>query len=161
MALLEQLAEVLAYVSRVCGFDTIDAFPPGHAYARTRWNRAYFDIASDQKPEQIERTLCAAISNTPSVFAHIVNPTPRMQRALLEVIGTRVRRSCGSPNDLVTLLIRAFDSPHMVEAIPGLRAAIAASAQHDAAERVRSVLEFLGQMPAAFDVIDAPLQVPR
>jgi hypothetical protein len=161
MALLEQLADVLAYVSRVCGFDTIDTFPPGHAYARTRWNRAYFDIASDQKPEQIERALCAAIANTPTVFGYITSPTPRMQRALLEVISMRVRRSCGSPGELVALLIRAYDSAHTIEAVPGLRTAIAQCAHEEMGERVRSVLAFLGQMPAAFDVIEANQQLPR
>jgi predicted nucleic acid-binding protein len=36
--------------------ETVDAFPPGHRYARTRWDRAYFDIASDLKPDAIERS---------------------------------------------------------------------------------------------------------
>lgn len=73
-------------------FETADSFPPGHPYARTRWEAAYFDIASDVKPDEIERRICAAIANTPSVFAYITNPTPRMQRALLNVIHDRLRR---------------------------------------------------------------------
>ena len=36
--------------SRALGFETIDAFPPGHRYAATRWDQAYFDIASDTQP---------------------------------------------------------------------------------------------------------------
>jgi hypothetical protein len=150
MPLIPTLLQALAYVSRVCGFDTIDSFPPGHQYARTRWNRAYFDIASDVKPEQIERSLCESITNTPLIFAHITNPTPRMQRALLAVIETRMRRSCGNPTDLVALLMNAYRSPDTPEALPGLRTVIEGS-QYDA----RAVMEFLGAMPAAFDVIEA------
>ncbi len=150
MPLIPTLLQALAYISRVCGFDTIDSFPPGHQYARTRWNRAYFDIASDVKPEQIERSLCESVTNTPLIFAHITNPTPRMQRALLALIDTRMRRSCGNPTDLVALLVNAYRSPHTPEAIPGLRTVIEDS-QYDA----RAVMEFLGAMPAAFDVIEA------
>ena len=150
MPLIPTLLQALAYVSRVCGFDTIDSFPPGHQYARTRWNRAYFDIASDRKPEQIERSLCESITNTPLIFAHIVNPTPRMQRALLAVIETRMRRSCGNPTELVALLVNAYRSPYTPEAMPGLRTVIESS-QYDP----RAVMEFLGAMPAAFDVIEA------
>jgi hypothetical protein len=149
MPLLSTLAEALAYVSRVCGFETLESFPPGHAYARTRWNRAYFDIASDQKPDQIERSLCDAIANTPTVFAYITHPTPRMQRALLAVVSTRLRRSCGNPGELVALLIQAYHSPHTHEAIPGLRAAIDQSSHEEGPERVRTVLAFLGRMPSA------------
>lgn len=156
MPLIDTLTDLLARASRAMGFETIDAFPPGHAYARTRWDRAYFDIASDLKPDAIERAICASIENTPSVFAHIFNPTPRMQRTLLAVIDTRLRRSCGAPADLVKLLIDAYRSPHTPEAIPGLRAAIEQSAQHDPALQVRAVLAFLDAMPAAFDVIEAP-----
>ena len=148
--LIPALLNALAYVSRVCGFETIDSFPTGHQYARTRWNRAYFDIASDVKPEQIERSLCESIANTPLIFAHITHPTPRMQRALLAVIETRMRRSCGNPADLVSLLVNAYRSPYTPEAIPGLRAAI-----EDSGYDVRSVMEFLGAMPAAFDIIEA------
>jgi hypothetical protein len=155
MPLTPTLLNALAYLSRVCGFDTIDSFPPGHPYARTRWNRAYFDIASDLRPEQIERSLCDSIANTPSIFVHIDNPTPRMQRALMAIIDTRMRRSCGNPGDLVALLINAYRSPHTQEAIPGLRAVIEQSQSDDMSERVRSVLAFLGAMPSAFDVIEA------
>jgi hypothetical protein len=155
MALIESLGAALAYVSRVCGFDTVDSFPPGHAYARTRWNRAYFDIPSDFKPEQIERSLCDSIANTPTIFAHIANPTPRMQRALLAVIEQRMRRSCGTPGELVALLINAYRSPHTHDAVPGLRAAIEQGQGKDMAEQVRGVLAFLSAMPSAFDVIEA------
>jgi hypothetical protein len=155
MPLLDQLSSLLAHVSRVCGFDTLDAFPPGHPHARTRWNAAYFDIPSDTKPDQIERTLCEAIANTPSVFTHITHPTPRMQRELLAVISSRMRRQCGSPNDLVALLINAYRSRHTQEAMPGLRQAIESCAQDGPAQQVASVLAFLGQMPSAFDVIEA------
>jgi hypothetical protein len=155
MPLIPTILDALAYVSRVCGFDTVDSFPPGHPHARTRWNRAYFDIASDLKPEQIERTLCDSIANTPTIFAHITNPTPGMQRALMAVIHTRMRRSCGAPGDLVALLINAYRSPHTPEAIPGLRAAIEHGQYEQMPEQVRSVLAFLGAMPSAFDVIEA------
>jgi hypothetical protein len=155
MSLIPALLDLLARASRALGFETIDSFPPGHAYARTRWDRAYFDIASDMKPDAIERSLCDAIANTPAVFAHIVNPTPRMQRTLLGVIDTRLRRSCGNPADLVKLLIDAYRSPHTQEAVPGLRAAIADGEGDDMPARVNAVLAFLGAMPAAFDVIDA------
>ena len=143
------LTQALAWLSRVCGFDTVDSFPPGNAYPRTRWNAAYFDIASDLKPDQIEHSICERIANTPTIFAHIVNPTPRMQRALLDVIETRNRRSCGSPTDLVTLLMNAYRSPHTLEAVPGLRAAIV-----DSDGDARSVLAFLGAMQAEF-IIEA------
>lgn len=150
MPLIPTLLNALAWVSRSCGFETVDSFPPGHAFARTHWNPAYFDIASDLKPEHIERSLCDSIANTPTIFAHIANPTPRMQRALLAVIDTRMRRSCGNPAELVALLINAYRSPYTLEAIPGLRAAIEQSAGD-----TRAVLAFLGAMPSAFDVIEA------
>ena len=148
-----RLSELLSHLSRICGFDTLDSFPPGHPYASTRWNRAYFDIASDTKPEQIERILADAITNTPLVFAHIVHPTPRMQRALIGVIEALMRR--GDPTALVTLLIAAYDSAQTPEAMPGLRAAIEASRGGNAAMRAFAVLEFLGAMPAPFNVIEA------
>jgi hypothetical protein len=125
--LIPAILKALAHVSRVCGFDTVDSFPPGHQYARTRWNPAYFDIASDLKPERIERSLCESIANTPLIFAHITHPTPRMQRALLAVIDARQRRSCGSPQDLVALLMQAYRSPATLDAIPGLRGVIESS----------------------------------
>lgn len=155
MPLIPTLLELLARASRALGFETVDSFPPGHAHARTRWDRAYFDIASDLKPDAIERALCEAIANTPAVFAHIVNPTPRMQRTLLGVIDTRLRRSCGNPGDLVKLLIDAYRSPHTQEALSGLRAAIQQTEGDEMPARVHAVLAFLGAMPAAFDVIEA------
>lgn len=155
MPLMPIVLDLLSKASHALGFETIDRFPAGHPHARTRWDRAYFDIASDLKPEAIERSLCESIANTPSVFAHIVNPTPAMQRTLLGVIETRLRRSCGAPADLVALLVEAYASPHTLEARPGLRAAIAATAGQEMRERVHATLAFLGAMPAAFDVIDA------
>ncbi|HEY0064409.1 MAG TPA: hypothetical protein VGC21_19995 [Telluria sp.] len=145
-----RLQKALAWITRVCGFDTLDSFPPGHPYARTRWVGAYFDIASDLKPDQIERQICERIVNTPSIFAHIESPTPGMQRALLAVIEQRMRRACGQPVDLIALLINAYRSPHTMDAVPGLRQAII-----DADGDAHSVMAFLGAMPAAFDVIEA------
>ena len=144
------LTQALKWLSRVCGFDTVDSFPPGHPYARTHWDAAYFDIASDLKPDQIERSICERIANTPSIFAHIASPTPRMQRALLDVIGTRMRRSCANPTDLVALLVNAYRSPHTIEAVPGLRSVIVNSDGD-----VQAVIGFLGAMPAPFDIIEA------
>jgi hypothetical protein len=155
MPLTPILLDLLSRASHALGFETIDRFPAGHPYARTRWDRAYFDIASDLKPDANERSLCESIANTPSVFAHILNPTPAMQRTLLGVIDTRLRRSCGAPSDLVTLLVEAYRSPHTIEARPGLRAAIEATTGLDMRERVHATLAFLGAMPAAFDVIEA------
>jgi hypothetical protein len=145
----------LRHLSRICGFDSASAFPPGHRHARTRWNSAYFDIASDSAPEQIEALLCTAIVNTPAVFAHIANPTPRMQRALLGVLDERMRRS-GNPGELVALLIAAHASDRIEEALPGLHAAILATKGQPMAERVATTLAFLVEMPAPFDVIDMP-----
>ena len=145
------LTQALSYLSRVCGFETVDAFPPGHVHARTHWNPAYFDIASDLKPDQIERTLCDKISNTPAIFAHISNPTPGMQRTLLAIIETRMRRAAGgSPVELIVLLVNAFRSPYTIEALPGLRSVIE---DHDGDPR--AVAAFLDAMPDAYDVIDA------
>ena len=143
----------LGYVSRICGFETADAFPPGHAHARTHWKAAYFDIASDVTPDEIERRLCAAISNTPTLFGQISNPTPRMQRALFGALDERLRRK-GNTGELLVLLIEAYASPHIQEAMPGLRAAIRNTQHQDMGERVSSILAFLAQMPAPFDVID-------
>ncbi len=148
--MLPVLINALAWINRVCGFNTVDSFPPGHAYARTRWNAGYFDIASDLKPDAIERSMCERIVNTPTIFAHIVNPTPAMQRALLSVIEARMRRASGTPSDLVALLVNAYRSPHTLDALPGLRHAIAACEGDP-----QGVMAFLGAMPAAFDVIDA------
>ncbi len=143
------LMQALSYLSRVCGFETVDSFPPGHAYARTHWNRAYFDIASDLKPAQIEQSLCASIANTPAIFSRIANPTPAMQRVLLTEIETRMRRSGGEPVGLIALLVNAYRSPYTIEAVPGLRSVIEES-DGDA----HAVLDFLGSMPAAFDIIE-------
>lgn len=156
MSLIPLLLDLWSKASHALGFETVDRFPPNHPYARTHWDRAYFDIASDLKPDAIERTLCAAIANTPSVFARIANPTPAMQRTLLGVIDTRLRRSCGAPTDLVALLVEAYRSPYTIEARPGLRPAIEATAGLEMRERVHAVLAFLGTMPAAFDVIEQP-----
>jgi hypothetical protein len=155
MPLMPVLLDLLSRASHALGFETIDRFPAGHAYARTRWDRRYFDIASDLKPDAIERALCESIANTPTVFAYIVHPTPAMQRTLLGVIDTSLRRSCGAPTNLVALLVEAYDSPHTLEARPGLRAAIASTRGMEMRERVHAVLAFLGAMPAAFDVIEA------
>lgn len=144
------LIDALAWVSRVCGFETASAFPPNHVHARTHWNAAYFDIASDLKPDQIERVMCEKIANTPTIFVHIVNPTPAMQRALLEVIEARLRRSGSYPVDLVGILINAYRSPYTMDVLPGLRAAIVNSNGDPT-----SVINFLGAMPAAFDIIEA------
>lgn len=155
MPLLPVILDLLGRASRALGFETIDGFPLGHAYARTRWDRAYFDIASDLKPDQIEHAVCAAIANTPSIFGRIVNPTPRMQRTVLSIIDARLRGAGGAPSDLVRLLIEAYRSPATVEAIPGLRAAIATTEGAEMPLRVVRLLDFLADMPSAFDVIEA------
>ena len=145
----------LKTLSRICGFETADSFPPGHPYARTRWDAAYFDIASDVKPDEIERRICAAIANTPSVFAYISNPTPRMQRALLNVIHDRLRRQPGAgAKDLVLLLINAYASDHITEAVPGLRTLIYNTEHEDTNLRVHAILELLVGTPRGLDVID-------
>ena len=145
----------LKALSRICGFETADSFPPGHPYARTRWDAAYFDIASDVKPDEIERRICAAIANTPSVFAYISNPTPRMQRALLNVIHDRLRRQPGAgATDLVLLLINAYASDHITEAVPGLRTLIFNTEHEDTNLRVHAILELLVGTPRGLDVID-------
>jgi hypothetical protein len=134
----------LKKLSHALGFDTADSFPPGHQYARTRWTGAYFDIPSDTKPDDIERRLCDAIANTPLVFAHIENPTPRMQRVLADIIERRLRHNHErEAAQLAALLIRAYGSPHIIEAVPGLRAAIEATEGHEAPARVRALFAFL------------------
>lgn len=155
MPLLDTIADLLSRASRALGLETVDSFPPGHAYSRTRWNRAYFDIASDLSPEQIETRVCDAITNTPSVFTHIAHPTPRMQRALLAVIDSRMRLSGGQPLDLAAMLVAAYASPHTPEASPGLRAAIEASAHETPATRAWMLLQHLGAVPSTFGIIDA------
>jgi len=161
MPLLDTLANLLSRASRALGLESLDAFPPGHRYARTRWDKAWFDIPSDLKPDAIESVICEAIANTPSAFAHIVHPTPRMQRTLLGVIHARLRRGSGTgsgsgaaPTELVAMLLDAYASPHTPEALPGLRAAIASTEGYDPSMRVAHLAAFLADMPAAFDVID-------
>ena len=153
--MIPTLLSWLQTLSRLCGFETVDRFPADHPHARTRWNGAYFDIASDVKTEQIEQRLCDAITNTPFVFSYIRNPTPRMQRTLLGLLDARIRCHANS-NDLVLLLINAYRSPQIQEAIPGLRAAIGAVRDDAPADQIRAVLYYLAQMQAPFDVIDMP-----
>lgn len=158
MPLLPVLSDLLARASRALGLETIDRFPPAHRYARTRWDPAYFDIASDLAPDAIERAMCTAIENTPGVFAHITHPTPRMQRALLGAIHARLRRGSrtqAAPADLAAMLIDAYASPDTPEALPGLRAAIDATQGYDPSMRAAHLTAFLADMPAAFGVIDA------
>jgi hypothetical protein len=155
MPLIEVISSLLGRASRALGLETIDTFPPGHRYADTRWDKAYFDIPSDYKPERIEQAMAEAITNTPSVFAWIEHPTPRMQRALLGVIHARLRRASTPPNDLLAMLIAAYASPRTQEAVPGLRAAIAGTDGYDPSMRVAHLAAWLADMPAAFDVIDA------
>jgi hypothetical protein len=155
MPLLDHLSSLLGRASRALGLETVDRFPPGHRYADTRWDKAYFDIPSDYKPERIEQAMFDAITNTPSVFAWIEHPTPRMQRALLGVIHARLRRGGSPPNDLLAMLLAAYDSPRTQEALPGLRAAIASTDGYDPSMRVAHLAAWLADMPAAFDVIDA------
>lgn len=145
----------LKALSRWCGFETADSFPPNHPHARTRWDAAYFDIASDVKPDEIERRIAAAIANTPSVFVYITHPTPRMQQALLNAIHERLRRSPGAgATDLVLMLMRAYDSAHTVETVPGLRTLIRDTEQEPVNVRVHAVLELLVGTPRGLDVID-------
>jgi hypothetical protein len=159
MPLLPAISSLLSRASRALGLESVDAFPPGHQYARTRWDRAYFDIASDLKPEQMETAVCEAIANTPSVFAHITHPTPRMQRTLLGIIHARLRRGSAAPTDLVGMLIDACGNPHTPEALPGLRAALASTEGYDPSMRIAHLQAWLADMPAAFDVIEAPVRV--
>jgi hypothetical protein len=154
MPLLDSLSSLLARASRALGLESVDAFPPGHRYPRTRWDRAYFDIASDLKADQMERAICAAIVNTPTVFMYIENPTPQMQRALLGVIHARLRRGGNPPTDLAAMLIDAYASPHTPDAIPGLRAAIASTEGYDPSMRVAHLQAWLADTPAASDIID-------
>jgi hypothetical protein len=154
MPLLPILSSLLARASRALGLENLDSFPPGHQYARTRWDPAYFDVPSDLPPDRIDTTVCEAIAATPSVFAWITHPTPRMQRTLLGVIHAQLCRGT-APADLVAMLIDAYDSPDTPEALPGLRAAIASTVGYDPTMRVAHLQAFLADMPAAFDVIDA------
>jgi hypothetical protein len=145
----------LRRLSHLLGFETADSFPPGHPYERTRWNGAYFDIASDVKPDQIENRLCEAISNTPLVFGYITNPTPRMQRALLAVLEERMRNNRGRAGELAALLVTTYDENSLItEVIPGLRDAIIATRHEDMGARARAVMTFLSSTQSPFDVID-------
>jgi hypothetical protein len=155
MPLLDTLSSLLGRASRALGLETVDAFPPGYRYADTRWDKAYFDIPSDWKPERIEQAIAEAVTNTPSVFAYIAHPTPRMQRALLAVIHARMRRGGTPPNDLLAMLIDAYASPRTPDAMPGLRAAITSTDGYDPSMRVAHLAAWLADMPAAFDVIEA------
>jgi hypothetical protein len=155
MPLIDTLSEILARASRALGFETADSFPPGHAYARTRWNKAYFDIPSDLKPDAIEQRVCEAIANTPYVFGEILNPTPRMQRTLLGIIEQRLRRGQGAPADLAQLLVAAYRSPHTQETVPGLRQAIRDTSGYEPHVQANAILAFLADAPAAFGVIEA------
>lgn len=146
---------IVSYLSKACGLESVDSFPAGHAFAQTHWNPAYFDIPWGMAPEQIERSLCTAIGNTPSIFVHIINPTPRMQRALLAVLAESVRRNDRRAGELAEMLIAAYASPYVQDAVPGLRSVISQSLHEDAAERIRQVLIFLSDMQAPFDVIEA------
>ncbi|UTY59995.1 hypothetical protein HPQ68_24075 [Massilia sp. erpn] len=150
-------SDLLGRLSRALGFETAESFPPGHPHARTRWNGAYFDIASDVKPDDIERRICAAITNTPLVFAHIVNPTPAMQRALFGVIEQRLRhRHEREAAQCAALLIAAYRSPDVPEAMPGLRQLIDSTSEAEAPARIRAVLAFLSDVQSPFDVIEMP-----
>lgn len=146
----------LRQLSYMLGFETVSAFPAGHPYERTHWNGSYFDIASYVKPDEIENRLCEAITNTPLVFGEITNPTPRMQRELLAALEQRMRFNRGRATELAVLLVLAYDSPHISEVIPGLRAAIASTRHEDIAERARSAMAFLSGTQSPFDVIDMP-----
>jgi hypothetical protein len=156
MPLLDAIASLLSRASRALGLENLSAFPPGHRYARTHWDPAYFDVPSDLTPERIETVICDAIAATPSVFGYIVHPTPRMQRTLLAAIHARLRRGATPPTDLAAMLVDAYASPHTLEAMPGLRATIAATVGYDPSMRAAHLLAHLADMPAAFDVIDAP-----
>ena len=92
-------------------------------------------------PPVVMDNITQQIGNTPLVFAHITNPTPRMQRALFGVLEQRLRlHHEREAAQLAALLIQAYRSPHIVEAMPGLKAAIAATAHDEAPARIRAVL---------------------
>ena len=77
-----------------------------------------------------------------------------MQRTLLAMLEERMRNNRGRASELAVLLVNAYDSPHITEIIPGLRAAIAGTRQDDMGERARSVMAFLGSTQSPFDVIE-------
>ena len=144
----------LAYLSKVCGLDSVSSFPTNHLFARTHWDPAYFDIAYGTKPDQIDQLLSEAIRNTPHIFARINNPTPSMQRSLLAVLHDSVQRNDGHAGEWAGLLIHAYASHYVHEVLPGLRAEISSSIGAAPADRVRSLLVFLASMAAPFDVIE-------
>ncbi|MES2049537.1 MAG: hypothetical protein V4447_14140 [Pseudomonadota bacterium] len=144
----------LAYLSKICGLDSVTSFPANHPFGRTHWDSSYFDIAYGMKPDQIEQVLSDAIHNTPSIFAHINNPTPRMQRSLLAVLHDSMRRNDGNAAEWAGLLINAYTSRYVQEVLPGLRAEITGSIGAAPADRVRRLLVFLASMAAPFDVIE-------
>jgi hypothetical protein len=144
----------LAYLSKICGLESVTSFPANHPFARTHWDPSYFDIAYGMKPDLIEQVLSDAIHNTPSIFAHINNPTPRMQRSLLAVLHDSVRRNDGNAAEWAVLLINAYASRYVQEVLPGLRAEITGSVGLALVDRVRSLLVFLASMDSAFDVIE-------
>jgi hypothetical protein len=144
----------LAYLSKICGLESVTSFPANHPFARTHWDPSYFDIAYGMKPDLIEQVLSDAIHNTPSICAHINNPTPRMQRSLLAVLHDSVRRNDGNAAEWAVLLINAYASRYVQEVLPGLRAEIVGSVGLAPVDRVRSLLVFLANMDAAFDVIE-------
>ncbi len=128
--------DLLARASFALGLETADRFPRGHLHARTRWNKAYFDIPSDLKPEpsstrvRRDRQHARYFRRNRQPYAghaaraaghHRDAPAPRVRRA----------------SDLVALLIEAYRSPHTMEAGPGLRAAIEATDGLDARARAR------------------------
>ncbi|MGZ3181719.1 MAG: hypothetical protein ACXU8N_04685 [Telluria sp.] len=156
MPLLDTLADLLARAGRRLGLDSLDRFPPGHPYERTYWDRAYFDVPSDAAPDAIERIICAAIANTPTVFAHISHPTPAMQRVLLGFIEQRAARDPNGAVALAALLVDAYGSRYTPESIPGLRAALADTAQLERPTRARALVAWLADTPAASAIIDQP-----
>lgn len=144
----------LAYLNKMCGLESVTSFPSAHPFSRTSWNPSYFDIAYGMKPDQIEQMLCDAIGNTPSIFSHISNPTPRMQRSLLAVLHDGMLRNDGHAAQWASLLIAAYSSRYVQEVVPGLRAEINTSSDAAHADRIRSLLVFLANMKAPFDVIE-------
>jgi hypothetical protein len=65
-----------------------------------------------------------------------------------------MRNNRGHAGELAALLITAYQSPHVVEVVPGLRAAIDSTRDQDMSERARSLMAFLGAMQSPFDVIE-------
>jgi hypothetical protein len=144
----------MSYLSKALGLESVSSFPARHVFAHTNWDPSYFDIPYGTTPEEIERRICVAIGNTPTIFGRINNPTPRMQRALINVIAERVRRNDRSVGDLVTQLIDAYESRLVHESIPGLRAEIEATGYEEPSMRARRVLAFLSNERIGLNVID-------